>query len=67
MPPEMVVGMERTGVENNCLKSEEHKPECKDLNRLKEIRMGIGRPNASSLTGPGKSLSTVTVFTGLSC
>lgn len=52
MPPEMVVGLQRVKLENNCLRTEEHRLEYKDLNRLKEIRMEIGRPTASSLTNP---------------
>lgn len=41
IPPEMAVGLERRELENNCLKTEEHRPEYQGLNRLKEIRMEI--------------------------
>lgn len=59
----MPVGMEGTGLENNCLKSEEHRLEYKDSNRLKEIRMEI-RTNISSMTNPEKRHSTRSTITG---
>lgn len=64
IPPEMAVGLERREVENNCLMTAEHRPGYKDLNRLKEIRMEVWRPNTSSLTKPENSHSTRSTITG---
>ena len=43
--PVTVVELARRELENNCLKTEEHRPEYKDLNRLNEIRMETQGPN----------------------
>jgi len=58
IPPVTVVELARKELENNCLKTEDHRPEDKDLNRLNEIRMETQGPNTSSLPNDKENSST---------
>lgn len=63
IPPVTVVELARKELENNYLKTEEHRPEYKDLTRLNEIRMKTRGPNTGSLPNPKENNSTKSTIT----
>lgn len=64
IPPVTVVELARKEkLENNYLKTEEHRPEYKDLTSLNEIRMKTQGPNTGSLPNPKENNSIKSTIT----